>query len=587
MAQAKTRATTSEKKWLERWLLPLAWVLVAVAYAPWPWLPFHSSKWVLLHGVAAVGLLWLAVRAREWPSLPRKLGYVLGATAILALLHLAWFRGEAALIPALDRFSFVALLLLGWSFFRGALSWESFRWPVTAALALVSAYGLVQFSRVGVGVGGMPYTTAGSFFGHTNSAAQFTAICLLLLAALPWPPAGSRGARALLGLVMGAGLFYLVLTRGRSAQLAFAAALLALVYLRFGGRTWGRRAWVRAAAALVAVVFALGVLAALTGFSPNLQKSSLTDYRSHLWRSTLPLIAERPLGVGADNFEFRIVPYQKGGVSLSEHYLAVSPHNEWLRYLAEDGIPLSLLFAALLVWLYVAWWGKGGPARIVVLPLSVFFLLEGSVQFPFQLTFPVLVAATLFGYMASVAIPARAWPKARWAQGVRSGCVAVALLFLAGWGLEVATRRWENSADIDRAQLACRVAPGNWRACLQAARLLVADGRISDARAVVEKVLALEPANYPALRHLSSIAGMQGDRMEACFLAWKYQDVFGGKSSLQGMYEKNCPARWREYFERKRPKQYRGGWQPGAAAGPDGLKEIPLPPPQATGAGGR
>jgi uncharacterized protein HemY len=130
------------------------------------------------------------------------------------------------------------------------------------------------------------------------------------------------------------------------------------------------------------------------------------------------------------------------------------------------------------------------------------------------------------------------------------------LFLLVCFGRAAVSRALENSGDIFRAEVSCRAVSSNWRACLNYGKLLLGQGETTEARREVERVLEAEPWNFVAIRHLGQIALKQGDRLEACFLTWKYDDLFSGQSELSEQYVKNCPAKWRDYFTRKRPKKY-------------------------------
>jgi hypothetical protein len=106
------------------------------------------------------------------------------------------------------------------------------------------------------------------------------------------------------------------------------------------------------------------------------------------------------------------------------------------------------------------------------------------------------------------------------------------------------------------AELACQLVPLNWRACLNAARINMSSGNLYKAREYSQEILADEPANFAAMRHLSIIAFRQRDRLEGCFLLWRYDDLFRETSSLHDRLIANCPKKWLTYFRTKRPQRY-------------------------------
>ncbi len=138
----------------------------------------------------------------------------------------------------------------------------------------------------------------------------------------------------------------LVLSYSRGAWLGVGAALL-LVAALSGRRAILALAGAAAAALLVASPFlGLGRLASLV----------TTSQRLYVWRSSLNMLADRPLtGVGLDNFLYY---YREGGYMLPEAWAepnVAHAHNlvldHWLR--------LGVLGLAVLAWLQVSFWQKG------------------------------------------------------------------------------------------------------------------------------------------------------------------------------------------------------------------------------------
>lgn len=73
------------------------------------------------------------------------------------------------------------------------------------------------------------------------------------------------------------------------------------------------------------------------------------EIRPAIWESTLALIADHPLGVGAESFELRFAPYRTAEYFLHRHmaWRTIHPHNELLNIAACLGIP------ALLAWIFL------------------------------------------------------------------------------------------------------------------------------------------------------------------------------------------------------------------------------------------
>jgi O-antigen ligase len=540
-------------KSLERWILPAGLLVVAWAFVPGLWLEFNSGKWLAVYLLSLVCLGIFLFRSPVLPAFRKGEAWGLGVLYALLLAHLFWFQPSGFEFSLLDRLSFLVLLFFSWRAFSGELRWEDFRWPLGIALLGTSLLGLWQVAKVGFPAE-MPFTAIGSTFGYSNNSAQFLGIGLLL-----WWQVGERKKRPFIfyGLSVLA-LSYLVLSRGRSALIATALGFL-VVFLRKGGR--------KNLLPLLGVLAGAFVLFAglqlakgksfgdVATFSLLSQKSSMTTYRLDVWRQTLKMIAAHPLGVGVDRFGFEFIPFHRQGTTLSYTHMAISPHNEFLRYPAEDGLPLSLLFVLAYAWFFWRWWKRGALHKELVLPLGAFYLVQMAVQFPWQTPFTVFTGAVLFGSMAAGIWPRRPLPQHGWSYGV------FALVFLAATALTaeaVTARLLEKSSSVSAAGLSCRLVPSNWYACLDYARQLLAQGDAEKARQVAQAVWDRDPWNYAAIRHLGVIALRKGNLLEGCFLTWKYDDIFHGQSDLHQQYVKNCPAKWRDYFNRKHPQKYYG-----------------------------
>lgn len=490
------------------------------------------------------------------PAWKRRNAILVGAVALLSLAHLLWFNQDGWVFSLMDRVSFFAIALFSWTRFRAKrLSWRDFRAPALLALAVVSGYGLWQMYQVGF-PGEMPYTKVGSFFGYANITAQFVAISLLLLLGLGLPK--PRSERLVTGLVAATALAYLVLLRGRSVLIGFALAAGLSFFLRLRKGAF-RVGWLLAGIAATLVLFvgfqmlrgkSLGEAASLRIFA---EKSSMFEYRFDVWKQTLRMIEENPLGVGADRFEFKFVPYHRFGTTLSSTSLALSPHNEFLRYPAEDGVPLALAYLALLLLFLRAWARRSSESsRFLLLPLGLFYALEMLFQFPWQTGFPVFFGAVAFGAMAAEAWTGEWRPKER-----VGGALLVALLFgqFVGTAEAFLIRSFENSRDPDRLAAACSLGRNNWRACMQRAHFDTGKGDYASARRYIEGELDRSPWNYHAWRRYAALLQRQGDRLGACFYMWRYADLFNDQP-VRAQLKEACQQKWLDYFERKRPTKY-------------------------------
>lgn len=526
-------------------LLFLAVPLVALAVSTPLQDPFTPAKWYALEALAVV---WLLTERFVWrspllPDLGRRAGYLCSLLLLLtgagALRHgWAW-----AVDPLVQRAACAVVALCAWAGFRRAgLRLEGWRLSVGVSAALVAGLGLLQMA----GLRPLPWLAAGdqrsATFGNVNMASQFAGLSALLL--LAGSPAAQPRRRVFTDLVVGVALAYVALAGTRSVLLALAAGVAALASL--GRLPLRRLAAATAGAGLLAAAIAL----AGGGVGPFdaaalASKRTSAQMRLAVWADTLALIRDRPLGVGAGNFEHAFTAYALAGRSRpGEDLLYRSPHNEYLRLVAEEGYAGAALRVALLL-LLVAAVRRGPralPGRDEALPLLAsgvaFLAVEACFQFPFDLAFPSLLASLLVGVaLACAGAPASSTleqaPRRRLAGDI--ACVAVAAALLAGAASTGAADYVSATAadSLPALERACRLDPRRLDACVRVAWRLSVRGDHALARAALAAVLARSPSYYPALKLQAEDRLAAGESLAGCRQLEAYDALFAGRSSAR------------------------------------------------------
>jgi O-antigen ligase len=524
--------------------------------------PFTSVKW---HLVSALAAGWLLVErflcgsrglppvvVRAWPA------WVALAVSVVAgsLRHgLAW-----AVPPLTARATFVALALASfWYFRRTGLRLAAVRAGTLASATVVVALGLAQlagFDPLACLPGG---DRRSATFGNVNMAAQFAglAVAVLLAVAPAAGPTRRRAADRPTGLVAAGALAYAWLAGTRSVGLALIVAVVVLLLV--GRVTVARLLRVGAAAALL-VWLVLAVAPAPEGphaASARESKRASALWRLAVWEDTLALVRDHPEGVGAGNFEHAFIPYALAGRSKpGETVVFRSPHNDYLRLVAEEGIAGALLLLGLLFALArglhrspaISRW-RSEPGALL-LSCGAFFLVEAFFQFPFEMAFPALLSAVLLGLALACAgapgEPAPSGPDRQSRSRVRhAGDAACALFALAiGGGVARAVAAEvllvEGRGDARSLEQACALDPRRLEACLEGAWLR---GRAGDHRALreaVERALRRSPHYFPALKLLGEDLLAAGERAAACRYLRRYDGMFGGRSSVSGPVHESC-----------------------------------------------
>ena len=286
-----------------------------------------------------------------------------------ALILLEWER-LILLLKSLSRWSVAALLILllsalGHFFVNGYWTLESL--GLNLAFLTIPLFGALN--RDALRRLAPPFLcvfwlidfllTAGQWgFGKplTGIAGNWNWNATLLLFSVPfvclWIIRKSRCRRAgwvLASLAALLSAFLIVCSGSRASLLAFAGAAGIGLFLFLPGR--GRKILLFS---LLGVL--LGGTALLTVGAPERLDAFLKDeIRPVIWESTLALIADHPLGVGAESFEEAYIPYKTAEYFFHRHaaWRTLHPHNEFLNIAACLGIP------ALLGWCFLTFKGIG------------------------------------------------------------------------------------------------------------------------------------------------------------------------------------------------------------------------------------
>lgn len=527
------------------------------------WDQYVTVKSYVLEALAA---LWLLVeawgcRSRGWPRLVRDaspLVLLLAALGLASVLRVAALAGPG---PFAERLSVVALALCAWWYFRrNGSRLHVVRLATTLALAGVVAVGLAQAAGRDPLAELEASDGRGSTFGNANMAAQYAGLAVLLLVGGPAPR--RRWRQGLDAFLAGATIGWLVVLVARSALLALAAGLIAQWLVR-------RRRGVRETVGVVALAAALVALAWWAGgrmLGPHERaiKEVSPEHRLAVWRDTLRLVADRPLGIGAGNFEDAFRPYQATGtIFADERQVFRHPHNEVLRIAAEEGVPFLAVLAVLLAGMAARLLRSGRgrpptPARALLAGWSAFLLVESVFQFPFTLPFGALAACVLLGLALAEAegdgARADASPDVAWR--IAAAAVAVSVLVIGGrtaWSERLFVAARTDAAAQDRA---CRLDARNLPACVMAAWLRGAAGDLPGGRARLLGVLDRAPHYPPAMKLIAQQALVAGDRAAACVYLWTYDLLFRGQSSLHAEWMAWCDGAARHAAAQRVPSPH-------------------------------
>jgi O-antigen ligase/tetratricopeptide (TPR) repeat protein len=223
----------------------------------------------------------------------------------------------------------------------------------------------------------------------------------------------------------------------------------------------------------VALVLACGFLA-----RGRLAKVAEEDIRPPLYMGTLRMVVERPiLGVGPGNFR-REYAGRRSREHLSRRVAAdvtEHPHNELLRMAAEMGVPVALVWTALIAFA-IFWIGPGRRPSQRACHYSAFVLFaHGMLDKPLVMPPTSLLAVLFVGLLLRWRLPVRL-TGATGGRLMMQGVLAVLMIGLGGYLTVVEVSRGalfrraalaedagENEKAYEAFALACRIDPRDVR----------------------------------------------------------------------------------------------------------------------------
>lgn len=269
-------------------------------------------------------------------------------------------------------------------------------------------------------------------------------------------------------------------------------------------------------------------------------KTSSTLARWQIIIGTLEMIKDHPFGVGPGNYLFSFIPYMhKAMPGLHEGYLAQSPHNEYLRIIAEEGIPFALV---LLITFSIYLYGTREKFKSVVsnhptiIGFFSFLAIQAAFQFPLINAFPFIVTACFVGYTLSVFHTDQVVSFSR--KGWLLSTSFICLLFLNGIISEAIPFLYPSSSNLHK--VAYQMNRDHWQAAMQAVRIYIREGDFISAQQIVDHELEIHPNNYIALSLKAQLERHNGNTHNSCLLLKKIDGFFNGKSIFHTYILQKC-----------------------------------------------
>jgi hypothetical protein len=235
-------------------------------------------------------------------------------------------------------------------------------------------------------------------FYNINKSAEFVGFSLVLQLGLFSSYQGK--IKKILFFLIAVSLAYLYFTKCRSTSIGVICVI--------GYLFWTRNLSLKSCCCLlltagIFIIIVSSISSIVSSTSSNIFQGTPLEKgssgRSQLLLSTLALIREFPLGVGLGRYEAAMPPY----VKLSEYYNFIfSPHNEALRFIAEDGIIQCALIGLLFVSFVFPFQKLKKISALCPESIAffIFFIFQFLFQFPLIQPFPLFLIPFVLAYTA-------------------------------------------------------------------------------------------------------------------------------------------------------------------------------------------
>lgn len=510
---------------------------------------FWFSKWAMIYGFAMVTAIFsLGLTQFRMPKIP-KISLLLGLGVICWYGVSCGIHGISLIgVSGLDRLTFLVLSLLFFHLFQANII------SIKQALVIITLSSLPYLVVcipyiMGTLTSIHDYQNLAIGFGNINMSAEYVGVIFIFQMAL-LPFLSHKWAIRCLEAMIALSTVYCYLAQCRSIYMVF---ILSFFLLYLFGYLKKYPIYKRALIIVVASVVCSEICVILWGYlgggTPDLIKRDVYEKdvsaRYSLIMATLSLIRDHPWGVGPGQFEFSLLPYYANLYPrFNESLTAYSPHNEFLRWLAEDGIPYVLLLIGLVGTLIYHQWTlfKNLLKTSPLLPLFLgFLLIQCLFQFPFQNGIPFFVSTLVLGFALAeiyknsyVIVPQTGYLK------LAHTAVITVTLFMGGSIVFSEFLTYHYPFSSAKNQLAYTFHPGNWYSAIYKAHADFGQKNYALAKETLVKELKQRANNFVALSYLAQIHQAEGDIAQACTLLKKVDSFFNHASRHHDFIQTHC-----------------------------------------------
>lgn len=499
--------------------------------------PFTTIKWMLtLFSISACIFIFLfKAKSLILPKFPPVFLYLLIFTLFFIVFNSYYHNVPLYTYENVRRFLFWGAAIFFLNLFYSEIEerFEKFEHAIILALTVFVICGLLEF---------ILYPSFPSYFtfGNINLASEYVAFSIAFLWGKLTRIWQKLQTSFFLNLASALSISYVYLTSSRSTYIAI--ILMSFFFILLNIKNIKE---IIKIIMMALVIIGLIILIKYLYPSPPPDLVLLKDFSARwaLYINTLKMVVDTPLGVGVGQYEFASLPYL-GEIfpRFNETKIFQSPHNEFLRYLSEDGVIVSLLFFFLGSSLTYTFWKKirnGFQEYAGFLYFSIVLFIQALFQFPLLEPYPYYLTSLLIGYFFSVAkIDVKVYVLSGLSKTILFILNFIALTVLVLYfsfqyvSLHLAENEMLN-------KFACH-AGRNWPACLNTSSYYLHQGDLDQAEMYSRKTLEWQPLNFQGMRSLGFILLYQGERRKACSLFKEFNSFFQDQSSLKNVISYEC-----------------------------------------------
>ena len=252
---------------------------------------------------------------------------------------------------------------------------------------------------------------ANATFGNKNMLAEFLGFCLVIILSVIDYEKNNINFTKFLKITSSILVVYIYYLACRSVILA---TLFSIIFLLYSKRL-KYQSFFKIVACTIIILISLQLpkfdfinhvsqaakWSQIYQYTNEYKFNTVTAYeRINFWKSTLLMIKENPYGIGSNEFEFKFLPYKALFQQVNSETIEKSPHNEYLRFLCEEGIIVFLLGIILILSLLkkLLKVEKKDFYTDFFISIGVYYAIQSFFQFPLELPFPFYFISILLAF---------------------------------------------------------------------------------------------------------------------------------------------------------------------------------------------